>query len=233
VSVRPAVERTSEGVLRRRLAHARRWLFILVAYAFLLAACVETAGESSLSYWLGGAVGAVIAALAMFCSGFPPAFYGLTARGAWPSLKSSLFSTIALLLCGTGLLFLLDGMGHSKPNEPLFSLRFEPELIAYLLVSIPLQELVFRGLFQSSARFIFGEGRRASALAAAFSTLAFSASHLPWGLPTALLMIPPGVVWAVQFERDRCLLGVTVSHLVAGYVFVGATPLWRILTAMG
>ena len=210
-----------------RLAQGRRWLLILAGYAVLLAASFDFAARSSLGYWVSNALLATMGLLAVAAADLPLEFFGITLRGGLASLWSAAASTF-LLLAGGGLLLLLVRSGGEGGAA---AAGIGPEMAAYLLVSVPLQEFVFRGVFQSSARFVLGEGRRARCLAVALSTAAYCAIHLPWGAPAALLVLVPGLVWGIQFERDRSLLGVTVSHVVVGYVYLGALPLWTLVAA--
>lgn len=114
-------------------------------------------------------------------------------------------------------------------SAPSFAV-YDAETLAYVAIAAPLQELVFRGYLQNTARRILGGRRRAGSLAVAISTAAFALSHLPWGVETAVLMVVPGLVWGAQFERDRTLIGVMLSHAAIGYLFVGSSPLWSVIT---
>lgn len=212
-----------------RREHARRWCSVLVLYALLLASSLSRVGQSSAAYWTAGALAAGLAAFVALRSGFSASFYGITRQGMGRALGSGVLTTAGLVVMGAALLVWLQARGHVPEGQPLFALQSQPELLVYVLVSAPVQELVFRGVFQSSARFLLGERPSARALAMGCSTFAYCASHLPWGLAAAAVMVVPGLIWALQFERDRSLVGVIFSHMAIGYLAVGATPLWRLL----
>lgn len=216
---------TAETASRRD--HGRRSLLALGAYALLLLTALPTVSRSNAAYWWAVAGLVVVTAVTVLASGQPLAFYGLTWRGSARALRSAVLST-ALLVAGGWVLLEMVGGAWSWRAIPAAPDK-QVQLALYLVLAAPLQELVFRGVFQSSARYLLGEGARASAIAVGVSSLAFAACHLPWGLSTALLMLVPGLVWSIQLERDRTLVGVIASHVVVGYLFVGATPLWAIM----
>lgn len=215
--------------VERRLHQATVWLFVLTAYAMLLAASASDLGQSSVSYWVSGAVAVVGSVLLAALSGFPAGFYGLKWGWLKRSLTHAFMSVLALSAAGLAALTIFQSLGRLPASVPLFETSIPVEMLAYVLLSAPLQEFVFRGVFQSSIRYILGRRRGAVPLAISFSTLAYAASHLPWGLDTALFMIVPGLVWGWQYERDRTLLGVVLAHMAIGYLFVAATPLWTVL----
>lgn len=217
--------------VERRLNQATLWLFVLTVYAMLLAASASDLSDSSVSYWISGAIAVVGSFLLAAFSGFPPGFYGLKWGWVKRSLGHALVSVIALSAAGFAALTIFQELGRVPSSLPLFETRIPPEMLAYVLLSAPLQEFVFRGVFQSSIRYILGRRRGAVALAVCFSTLAYAASHLPWGIDTAICMVVPGLVWGWQYERDRTLLGVVLAHMAVGYLFVAATPLWAVLVS--
>lgn len=203
-----------------RRTQGRRWLLVLAGYALPLAACSLVAARGPAGYWASNALLGALGVHAIAASDLPAAHFGLTLRGARRALASAALST-ALLLAGGALLLRLSG----APAGPGFGL--DPGMAAYLLLSVPLQELVFRGVFPGAVRFLLGaDDPRAGAAAVLVSTLAFCAVHLPWGPGAALLVAVPGLVWGIQAERDRSLLGVVLSHLAVGWTFLGALPLW-------
>lgn len=214
-----------------RRAEGRRWLLRLAGYGVLLSACFGLAAGSAAGYWASNALVAALGVHAVAASRLPPSAFGLTLRGAARSIASALVSA-ALLLAGGGVLLLLAGpAGAAGSGGGGAAFSMGPEMLAYLLVSVPAQELLFRGAIHGGVRWLLGEDRRASAVAVLVSTLAFGAIHLPWGGAAALLALAPGLVWGIQFERDRSLLGVTLSHVVVGAVFLGALPLWSLVAA--
>ncbi len=224
-------EREADATQRLRLAQL--WLFVLLLFAGLLSATVGAIGKSNTVYWGVVALTGLLAGGVFVASGLPARAYGLTLENAPASLRGALFSSA--ILTALGIIAVLGGRaaGWIDASLPVAELRLDAQTVAYVLLATPLQEIVFRGLFQTGARVIFGGRRQRVAVAAVtFSTLAFALSHLPWGLVTVLVMIVPGVVWGIQAERERSLVGVTLSHAAVGYLLVGVSPLWSALRGL-
>lgn len=85
----------------------------------------------------------------------------------------------------------------------------------YVLLSVPLQEMLFRGLLQTRL-----EGLVRPWLAVSIASLAFGLAHLPDAILTALT-IPAGLAWGYSFHRRRNLAGPVTSHACLGlYLFL-------------
>ncbi len=218
----PADGPERRGFVRLALAAA-------AVYALILAASVRSVGRSDVAYWIAVAVLIPATAFVIRASRFPPSFFGLTWRGGRRSVHSA---TVSCALLAAAMLLALQVAGMLELPElaraALGAWR-DPQVAAYVVLAVPLQELLFRGVFQNGARYLAEGARFPSSIAVLCSTVAFALSHLPFGTTTALVMIIPGLVWGVQYERDRTLAGVLISHVVIGYLFVGATPLWRMV----
>lgn len=201
-----------------------------VVYALFLAASMGSVGRSDLAYWIAVCALIPITAIVIRASRFPLAFYGLTWHGAKSAVYSAVTS-VALLAASMIVALRVSGaLDIPRLASGLLDAWRDPQLLAYVVLATPLQEVIFRGVFQNGARYLLDGNRFASALAIVCSTAAFSLSHLPFGGTPALVMIVPGLVWGLQYEHDRTLVGVVLSHAVTGYLFVGATPLWKLMT---
>jgi Type II CAAX prenyl endopeptidase Rce1-like len=153
----------------------------------------------------------------------------LTFNGARAALGRALGVTAAL--CAVSLLLRLgcDALGRTPPGTPLFRAVLPGPMVAYILFAVPLQELAFRGLLQGVVREAIGGGRFASAMAVAASTICFGALHLAWGLAFALCTLLPGLVWGIQVERDRTLVGAMLVHAVSGWFFFSGLSMTAVL----
>lgn len=204
---------------------ARDCVFALALCAVLM----TVVATSSAGYWLGGTGVLLVSVLVVRRSRAPWSYFGLTLAGAKVALRRALGSTLLLSACVLGALFWLRARGALGEDTPLLRPSFDLELSCYVLVAAPAQEWLFRGVAQGAARLLLGARRRG--LVVGVGAALYALGHLPWGLGVALPMVVPGIVWGLEFERDRTLLGVGVSHALVGYLFVGVTPLWSLLTA--
>ncbi len=90
---------------------------------------------------------------------------------------------------------------------------------ALYLAMIGAQKVVIHGVIQSTLRRGVG-GSQGRWVAILGSAAVFSVLHLHVSLWFALMTVPIGVFWGWMYERQRSLVGVTVSHgLVGAAVF--------------
>lgn len=161
-------------------------------------------------------------------SGYPAADFGLTWRHTLPSLWESGLVTVGLLGVATIVKWLLLFTDDAYANVALIEFpdvvsqfsqtRVQMLMVAYA-ISSAVQELIVRGALQSMLeRFLTGP--RSQAKAITVCALLFSVSHLHTGVLFPLLMFFPALIWGWLFSRKRNLIGVTLSHIIAGaYVF--------------
>ena len=87
-------------------------------------------------------------------------------------------------------------------------------LVFYVIISVPLQELIFRGIIQTRL-YRFG-----TITAIAVASMLYAAIHFQTPLLVALTLIA-GAAWGYSFSRRRNLAGPIVSHAVLGlYLFL-------------
>ncbi|MGM0594498.1 MAG: cyclic nucleotide-binding domain-containing protein [Pseudomonadota bacterium] len=136
---------------------------------------------------------------------------GLTRQGLGRSLKegiivSALLGAATLALSST--LYMLDML----PGKPLND--FDPYgTIGYLVHSF-LQELVGRGLMQSSFQRFLNDKKGIKSVVLA-STL-FGLFHLHFGLSAVLLTTISGFAFGAFYLRNPNIAGVTLIHFIAG-----------------
>ncbi|MEX2571692.1 MAG: CPBP family intramembrane glutamic endopeptidase [Gemmatimonadota bacterium] len=207
------------------------WMWVAAVYTLLFVASLSMGATSSFGYWLLIGLLAIVTLGVLIKSPFPPGFYGLTLRGSGASLGSAVASFAVLTGIGAAALVVGRGEGVVPSGFALLAPQLDLELLVYLGVAVPLQELVFRGIFQNGARYLLRGRDGAGAFAVAVSTTVYAASHLPWGMTAVLVAVVPGLMWGIQFERDRTLVGVTASHAALGFVVFGLTPVWSMITS--
>jgi membrane protease YdiL (CAAX protease family) len=138
-----------------------------------------------------------------------PETLGLTRKGIWPSIKVQLPFTIigsaGLLACA-----LIIGRGISVPNE---------NFIAYWLVSVPLQEFLFRGYVQSVLRKFLKPLNTALLASALFAAMHFF-NPVPYMLVLVTTTFASGLAWGLAYEKERNLIGPIVSHEILGTIML-------------
>ncbi|MBI4170851.1 MAG: CPBP family intramembrane metalloprotease [Candidatus Aenigmarchaeota archaeon] len=87
-------------------------------------------------------------------------------------------------------------------------------LVFYILISVPLQELVFRGIIQTKLY------RLGAITAIAASSVLYAAIHFQ-SLLLIILTLTAGAAWGYSFSKRPTLIGPVVSHALLGaYLFL-------------
>ena len=130
---------------------------------------------------------------------------GITGRGMRASLRHAAVITAA----GAAVVAALGLAVGFKPLQIDYAW-----LAFYVLISVPLQEFVFRGIIQTRL-YRFG-----TPLAIAAASLLYAAAHLQVPVLAALTLLS-GMAWGYSFSRVRTLIGPIVSHALLGmYLFL-------------
>jgi membrane protease YdiL (CAAX protease family) len=141
---------------------------------------------------------------------------GFTTKRIWPSIKVQMPFTI---LGVAGLMIYANLNGYSIRTP-------EPAFIAYWLISIPMQEFIFRGYMQRVFRALMSPLNTVL-----LASIIFSAVHYFSGIPEFwILMITTfgaGFAWGWAYEKERNITGPIFSHLLLG------TLIFLILPANG
>jgi membrane protease YdiL (CAAX protease family) len=154
--------------------------------------------------------------------------YGLTMKG-WPRivLQAVLYS-LPVLAAITAFKAVWIALDPKLSAEPLFNTHaifedgqfdtgfYVASLVIYALVC-PAQEFFARaGLQTALARFIPRGDGSTNWGAIAVSNLVFGLAHNFIGFGFAMGAFIPGLFWGWLFDRQRSLVGVTVSHAIIG-----------------
>lgn len=131
--------------------------------------------------------------------------FGITSKDMSHSLKHAAIIT----LIGFAVITLVGNLVGFK------ALQIDSAwLVFYVLISVPVQELVFRGIIQTRL-YRFGT---ITAITAA--TILYAAMHFQTPLLVGLTLVS-GAAWGYSFSRRRNLAGPIVSHAVLGlYLFL-------------
>ncbi|OIO58836.1 MAG: hypothetical protein COZ46_04205 [Verrucomicrobia bacterium CG_4_10_14_3_um_filter_43_23] len=168
-------------------------------------------------------------ALNIKLSSYPLQFYGITLKNYKPAIITAVLYTIPVLAFITFLKWYTIKAIPALHNEPLFNLS--SSLItnsttqtvilvliasAYILISSPIQELIFRGVLQSSLE-EFLVSKYNVLLAVLVTNLIFAMMHLAISFVLAASSFFVGLFWSFLYRKHRSLVGVTLSHLIIGF----------------
>lgn len=215
------------GQARREL---QIWLALMLGWFVVIHLCTAVtarhgAGAGPAIYVAMQVMGIVFVAVHLLVLRRSPASCGLTLAGARMSLLRGLGTGGALAALALAARLVLEHRGTIAPDAPLLRFAWSADWAFYLLLGVPLQELCFRGMIQSFVRDLYGGGRVGQVAAVLVATLSFSAGHLFWGLEYAAATVVPSLVWGAQFERDRTIVGVALSHALVGWFAFSVLPL--------
>lgn len=171
-------------------------------------------------------------------TGYPLSFYGLTLekwkRHAWEGFVFTLpFLALVVLIK-----FVLIKNISVFAELPLFvfvgpgqSLTSYLWILGVYLLLTPAQELIARGFLQSCLRNFF-HGRYKIFFAIFMANVFFEMVHIVHALSFAVSAFCFGLFWGYLYERQKSLIGVSVSHaLLGGWTFfvMGFDPIFKIL----
>jgi membrane protease YdiL (CAAX protease family) len=158
----------------------------------------------------------------LYNSGFPARRFGVRFSENLPrELGESLFVIGAAVGLLTGLKWLLISTVPGFATLPLFAgeTLFAFEIALYYMVLIPLQELLARGVLQTSLDDVFAEHPRRQLMAIVLSNAAFAPLHVhvsPYFGALAPMVFVLGLPLGWLYARHRSLLGVAFAHVIIG-----------------
>lgn len=155
----------------------------------------------------------------MIRMGYPRDFYGLTLKHWKQSLKDALFITPFLMIL---IVIMKWGLIHVSPaymNHSLFEMEMNnantwPWMAIYFVLT-PFQELIVRGILQSSFEKLLISSSRIY-WAIILSNLMFSVTHFHMSVIFGFSAFLGGLFWGWSFAKHRTLLGVSISHVICG-----------------
>lgn len=115
-----------------------------------------------------------------------------------------------------GLLVVL-AVAYAQPQLPIavsvLEFATSPFAILYM-VSVVLQELVFRGMFITCLEELLSDRR--GVVSVGLASVVFASMHLPFGWTITALTFVVGWGFGLLFRRQRSLVGVCVAHFILG-----------------
>jgi CRP-like cAMP-binding protein len=173
-------------------------------------------------------LGLVAMAVMVRRSKLPLSFWGFTTQRWRPAVRDALLFSlplIALMVAAKwAMIRFVDGW-HSVPLLDL-QVLFDAgnshqvwdhlaQLAVYVLVAVPLQEIIIRGCMQGALQ-EFLTGPRRALWAIVTSNLLFAVIHTSLSPRFALLTLLPGALWGWLYYRERTLIGPILSHAIVG-----------------
>lgn len=134
---------------------------------------------------------------------------GITKKGVFNSIKNNMpIIIIAVLLA---ILIYVIGFTRFYPTETIWFYLF------YIFVSCPFQEFLYRGVFGYFDKVLI----KNSFLTTLLSSFCFSFVHIIYkDALTLLLTFIMGLIWYNIYNKDKNLLGVSLSHIIIGILSI-------------
>lgn len=170
-------------------------------------------------------IGGVYCAWRLWVGRATPASLGIRSAGFTASLRSLAAPSIILVLI-TYLLFLClppSALRFFVGYDPLTVNSFVERLLAYLFLSSPVQELIFRGYLTWRLKQVF----HSQYLVQIISVGLFTFVHLPFYSPLLLFISAAmGVMYVWVYYRDHNLWAPIISHSVVGACIIIIRNTW-------
>ncbi|MFU8797429.1 MAG: cyclic nucleotide-binding domain-containing protein [Gammaproteobacteria bacterium] len=159
-------------------------------------------------------------------SGYPLSFYGITFANSKTAILESVLYTLPVIIMITFIKWASIQLIPSLHNEALF--HFTADFgeqanthfltfmtAAYILLSAPIQEFIFRGTLQASlSEFLISKYN--IFLSILVTNLIFALIHLTVSIVLAGFAFLVGIFWGWLYHRHKTLTGVTLSHMIIG-----------------
>jgi len=163
-------------------------------------------------------------------SGYPLSFYGLTFKDWKPAVWNGILMAIPIMLVTVLWKYWLIHHVSIYKDNPFFTLEIlQPNnwywAVVYAIF-VPLQEFIVRGALQSSFQGLF-VGKWRFYWAIILSNLLFGVIHFHLSVFVGISVFVPGLFWGLLYKRYPTLIGVSISHIIAGVwalTVVGIAP---------
>lgn len=134
-----------------------------------------------------------------------------------PSIIIILFTYLTFALTPLPMLKFLVGY------DSLPTLEFSRRIFAYMFLSAPVQELIFRGYITWRIKEVYSDNKVIELISVAIFTLA----HLPFYSPLILVItFFMGLVYIKNYQKYQNLYTVTISHAVVGAALIIIRNAW-------
>ena len=166
-------------------------------------------------------------------SGYPLSFYGITCNRCIKASWQALLISLPILIVLAWIKWF--AITYFFPSEPFFAfdrIGFSTKtmILATLasLIFVPAQELIVRGVLQSSFRNFF-QGKKRIFHAILASNILFEVLHVGQNLFLAIASFAFGIFWGYLYEKQKTIVGPIVSHLLIAWWGLNALDLLSLI----
>ena len=176
---------------------------------------------------------AIIIAYLVQTSNKPYTYFGIHLKNYKKHIIESLIFTFIVLITITLLKFFAIYFHILPEGKKLFEfkklLTTRPwyGFIFYCLI-VPLQQFIIRSGFQVPLQALLNQKNKSNIKTILLSTAAFGALHITFGIIITCIMLPIGFLWALLYDRQQGLIGVTVSHIILGLYSIIALNIFHL-----
>lgn len=150
---------------------------------------------------------------------------GIRSRGLTISLRRLAIPSL-IMVAITYLLFIAlptSSLRAFVGYDPLTISSFTTRILAYIFLSSPVQELIFRGYLTWRLRQVFAHKPTIMII----SSLLFTFAHLPFYSPLLLLVSAAmGIIYIQIYLKEKNLLAPIISHSLVGAAMIIARNAW-------
>ena len=193
-------------------------LFLSIAlYVFLIFLAERLDYHSEDSARIVEAIFLGVCILIIRKGGLPFSSLGVTLTGAARSIRLMLPGTMALCagLMALKYLFFVSGV-PGLDQEFIVMGNFDLLFVLYLPVAI-LQEFLARGVIQTAIESVL-DARNATFWAIITASALFGLVHIQLSVGIALASFLCSIYWGYLYSRQKCLVGVSLSHFLIGAI---------------
>lgn len=150
---------------------------------------------------------------------------GFHATGFQKSLLSITLPSLLIILA-TYIVFLLtpyDTLKFLVGYDSLPNVEFTRRILAYMFLSAPVQELIFRGYITWRIKEVYQNPKEIEYISIALFTLAHLPFHSPLILAITFFM---GLIYIKNYEKYQNIYTVTISHAVVGAALIMIRNAW-------
>lgn len=171
------------------------------------------------------ALALIVLTTLMIKSGYSMQFYGITTKNWKKATLESLVYSFLIIIMITLIKYFSIQIVPQLSHEPL--IKFHQEFVQlqeegrllwfflYIIVSTPIQELIFRGCLQGTIQHFLISPYK-GLIANFTASVIFCMAHLFISPTFAFFALIVSLIWGAMYIQQKTLIGVTLSHILVG-----------------